>query len=160
MSDFDNITVDSVLETRSKMDGFIHNLCHLNLDNATGGAFRQVNLALIKDGVLLISNHNTDNSCYIRIASKPDAKWHRGCQDSCAHGNPHPKLEEGASWVTVWDGKMKPGPWEPKICEVIQYWIYKAIEVENAKLVAAKEIRIATAAKKAEFDKELEQNWS
>lgn len=117
-------TVDSVLGAKSIMDDFIHDLARYNLDNASGSSFRNHMLAVYKDGVLFYSRHHVDHICGIKIASDPSAKWQLGDQNSRYSGNPHPQLI-GAEWVSVWAdaGPIVEGPWEPKVREVLQYYI-------------------------------------
>ncbi len=99
------------------MDSFIHELAGLDLDNCSGGAYREVRLCRYDRGMLLVSNHSTFNYCHISVATVPSAKIFRGCQDSRAYGNPNPKVDRLGELVYVWsDGKwIKDGPWVPLI---------------------------------------------
>lgn len=155
--------VDHILSsTKQHFDKFVHDLVKYKLDNATGSSFRKIFLGVYKDGILIYSGHNTYNECGIKIASNPKSNWSLGDQDSRYEGNPHPRLENG-EWVTVWDGyhlrQIKPGPWENKVREVLQYYIdqYNAkVEVERQK---REEARVEAQLKLAQKEQELINNW-
>lgn len=101
------------------MDCFIHDLGNQNLDNMTGHSYRELRICLYREGMLLVSRHNTNEYCHIAIASDRTAKCTRGCQNPAAYGKALPQLSRG-EWVIVWeDGLWKrgksEGPWVRKI---------------------------------------------
>ena len=155
-------TVDNLLSSNILFDDFIHQLCGLDLDNATGSAYRSVFLGYYEDGILLGSNHHSNNICDIKIASNPKNKWFLGDQNSRYDGNSHPKLEDG-KWVTVWDystKKLKDGPWVNKVKEVIQDIINKATEKSIRLVEEEKQELEQKRLEKEKFESELVNNWS
>lgn len=80
---------------------FSHFLCaagRLTPIGLGGSAFRDWFAGLYRDGVYLHSHAYRPG---LWIASNPKAKAIRGCQDSCARGNPAPRLSDDATWVQV-----------------------------------------------------------
>jgi len=107
--------VESALRVRSK-DFDIANLLHGNSDRDVwfshflleadrlspmglgGQAFRHWVAGLYRNGVYVY----TDNyRIGLSIASDPNARPLRGCQESRAHGNPWPGFRDGGGWLSV-----------------------------------------------------------
>ena len=154
-------SVESLLFNGCLFDTFIHRLCGIGMDNATGSSYRKIFLGYYKDGVLLGSDHRNDNDCCIEISSNPKSEWGLGDRDSRYSGDPHPFLKDG-KWVEVWNGhdkKLKDGPWVNKVKEVIQYAICRAKirseELINQENKEKEEIEV----KRMEFNKNLNKNW-
>jgi len=63
----------------------------------------------------------------ILISSDPNAKWARGCQDSCANGDPYPYSPDGARFI-----RFESLPEEAK--ELCKKWIAEAIEIAKIKI--------------------------
>lgn len=157
-------TIDQLLSSsKQHFDKFVHGLAEYKLDNATGSSFRRVFLGAYKDGVLIYSNHNTCNDCGIKIASNPKSNWLLGDQNPIYEGNPHPRLENG-EWVEVWNGynlkELKPGPWENKVREVLQYYINQYNAKVEDKRQKEEEKKIESQLKLAQKEQELINNWS
>ena len=155
-------TVESLLSKGYLFDTFIHRLCGIDMDNATGGSYRKIFLCFYKDGVLLGSHHRNDNDCCIEISSNPKSEWGLGDKDSRYSGNPHPFLKDG-EWVEVWNGydkKLKDGPWVNKVKEVIQYVIDKA-KIRSEELINEEnKEKEKIEVKRMEFNNNLNKNWS
>ncbi len=65
-----------------------------------GQAFGDWNAGLYRDGVWV---HVTNHEFYIAYAPSPLCDIKRGCQESCAHGNPTPQLflnGEKVKWIS------------------------------------------------------------
>lgn len=153
--------VNELLSNRHAMDAFIHKLSYLDLDNYSGGAYRAVRLCRYDKGMLLTSEHSTFDYCSIKIATVPTTNIFRGCQDSCANGNPNPRVEEG-ELVTVWsDGKwIKEGPWMPKIREWLVELLEKAETTHEKRGQEEQEKREAALQAKQAKDEAVIAAWS
>lgn len=154
--------VEFLLSNSCLFDIFIHRLCGIGMDNATGSSYCKIFLGLYKDGVLLGSHHRNDNDCCIEISSNPKSEWGLGDKDSRYSGDPHPILKDG-KWVEVWNGydkKLRDGPWIDKVKEVIQYVIDKA-EVRSENLIREEnKEKEESELRKREFNDNLNRNWS
>ena len=93
--------------------------------NTHGGkAFRDWAMLLKHKGVF-IGFRNYDWVIY--ISSDPQAKWVRGCQDSCAHGDPLPQSPDGARLID-----FSELPEEAR--DLCKQWIEEAIKIAKAKI--------------------------
>ncbi len=157
-----NYTVDELLANYHLMDKFIHELANYEITNMDGGSYRQVCLAYYKDGVLLQSDHHTNDTCYVMIASNPKAKISKGEQNSRYNGNPRPTLSEGG-WVVVWSkyiNDLQKGPWENKVREVIQFAIDKLNLAIQKKVETEQKLLKERLAEEGGKRRELIRNWS
>lgn len=93
-------------------------------DTHGGQAFRSWTMLMKHKGVF-IGFHN--HEWRILISSDPNAKWVRGCQDSCAHADPFPQSPDGAYFID-----FKTLPDEAK--ELCKKWIAEAIEIAQIKI--------------------------
>lgn len=152
--------VDDLLSSRYHMDDFIHELCHVNLDNCSGSAYREVRLCRYDRGMLLLSQHHRDCYCHIAVATNPEAKIRRGCQDSRYNGDASPSVSDG-ELVSVWSNGnwTKDGPWVPKIREWLSELIEKLNTAKEQKLKREEDERLERIAAQKEKEKQLVNAW-
>jgi hypothetical protein len=122
-------------------------------DDIGGASFRHWCMLMRHKGVFIgFDNHDW----IVLFSSDPNANFRRGCQNSCANGNPLPISDE-ATLITF--GQI---PEEAKPLAI--RWTQEAIEIartriEAAEVKKAKRLAEEKAKKEEEYNNEIRQPW-
>lgn len=88
--------------------------------SGSGSAFRSHPQWVVRRGMILVEHHTVSNTCHASVLTEPNASVRAGCNDSCAHGDPYPKVSAGEMVEVFRNGTFhRPGPWIDLMAEIL-----------------------------------------
>lgn len=132
---------------------------NLHPNGIHGSAFRDWVSGLYRGGILIYArNYELE----LRLASNPTAQIALGCQESCAHGNPFPRLKEGCwyKWNEMLSGdKLTDDVCGDFIVEEIEKMVDEAADAILAEIKRQESARDKQLAKNESIKQTARDAW-